>query len=69
MILRDLKLFWVIIRRGHLRSFQGERGDFRNTLCEILNSLESRGDGGNHENFIKMKFLVVSLLPIKISLT
>ena len=33
MILRDLKSFWVTIRRGHLRSFQG-KGHFENTLYE-----------------------------------
>ena len=33
MILRDLKSFWVTIRRGHLRSFQG-KGHFETTLYE-----------------------------------
>ena len=36
---------------------------------ELESNLDTLGDGGNHENFIKMKFLVVSLLPIKTSLT
>ena len=33
MILRDLKSFWVPIKRGDLRSFQG-KGHFKNTLYE-----------------------------------
>ena len=44
VILRDLKLFWVIVRKGHLRSFQGERGNFKNKLCEKLHSLGSRSE-------------------------
>ena len=36
---------------------------------EILEKIEILGDDGKPENFIKMKFLVVLLLPIKTSLT
>jgi hypothetical protein len=36
VILRDLNSFWVIVRRGHISSFQGKRGDFKKPLCEKI---------------------------------